>query len=116
MGKLLNNTMQAPLSIFACKGVLGGLKYLLGKGNVDANQKDSDQKTPLHWAVSNGHIAIARQLLLVEHVRVTEKDKDGNTALQLAAGASNPMQRRFLIGILLISINIPLSQQILQSP
>ena len=87
--KLLNNTMQAPLSIFACKGVLGGLKYLLGKGNVDANQKDSDQKTPLHWAVSNGHIAIARQLLLVEHVRVTEKDKDGNTALQLAAGASN---------------------------
>lgn len=87
--KLLNNTGQAPLSIFACKGVLGGLKYLLEKGNIDANQKDFDQKTPLHWAALNGHIDIARQLLLVEHVRATEKDKNGNTALLLATGASN---------------------------
>jgi ankyrin repeat protein len=67
-------------------------------GNVDVNQKDISQQTPLHLAVANGHIECVRQILLSPDVLVKEKDDKGNTALLLASS-----ENFSLFGMLILS-------------
>ncbi|CAH1446641.1 unnamed protein product [Lactuca virosa] len=54
------------------------------EGGVPVDIKDSEGRTPLHWAVDRGHIEAA-ELLLSKKADVNLKDNEGQTALHYAA-------------------------------
>ncbi|KAI3750982.1 hypothetical protein L2E82_21951 [Cichorium intybus] len=64
----------------------GDTKNLLKcvEGGVPVDIKDSEGRTPLHWAVDRGHIEAA-ELLLSRNADVNLKDNEGQTALHYAA-------------------------------
>jgi hypothetical protein len=66
------------------EGDEGVVKLLLGLGNVEADSKGIDERTPLSWAAEKGHEAVAK-LLLEKAVDVNSKSKYGRTPLSWAA-------------------------------
>lgn len=64
-------------------GKLEQLQQLLA-GGTDVNEKDSDGRTPLHWAASYGHLDIVKELLK-HNAKVNEKNNRGWTPLHYAA-------------------------------
>ncbi|XP_073031955.1 acyl-CoA-binding domain-containing protein 1-like [Primulina eburnea] len=54
------------------------------ESGVPLNLKDSEGRTPLHWAVDRGHINVT-SLLLNKNADVNIKDNEGQTALHYAA-------------------------------
>ncbi|KAK4480521.1 hypothetical protein RD792_013597 [Penstemon davidsonii] len=54
------------------------------ESGVPLNLKDSEGRTPLHWAVDRGHMNTA-ELLLNKKADVNAKDDEGQTALHYAA-------------------------------
>ncbi|XP_024971418.1 acyl-CoA-binding domain-containing protein 1-like [Cynara cardunculus var. scolymus] len=54
------------------------------EGGIPVDIKDSEGRTPLHWAVDRGHIEAA-ELLLNRKADVNLKDNEGQTALHYAA-------------------------------
>ncbi|KAL1553131.1 Acyl-CoA-binding domain-containing protein 1 [Salvia divinorum] len=54
------------------------------ESDAPLNVKDSDGRTPLHWAVDRGHLNIAA-LLLNKNADVNAKDGEGQTPLHYAA-------------------------------
>ncbi|KAJ9552998.1 hypothetical protein OSB04_017043 [Centaurea solstitialis] len=73
------------------------LKCVEGGASVDA--KDSEGRTPLHWAVDRGHLEVA-ELLLNKNADVNIKDNEGQTPLHYAAVCD-----REAIGELLVKRN-----------
>lgn len=71
------------LHIAAQTGNEAIVQILLRQGNVDCNDRDSDGKTALMYAVAKGHEAVVR-LLLAQGARIREVDRDGRSALHLA--------------------------------
>ncbi|KAL7586194.1 hypothetical protein Lser_V15G35808 [Lactuca serriola] len=63
----------------------GDMKNLLKcvESGVSVNTKDSEGRTPLHWAVDRGHIDVV-QLLLSMNADVNSKDNEGQAALHYA--------------------------------
>lgn len=51
--------------------------------------KDVSDRTPLHAAAKNGHVACVEQLCLSEPGHVNERDEHGLTPLHLAARESH---------------------------
>ncbi|KAJ6812316.1 acyl-CoA-binding domain-containing protein 1-like [Iris pallida] len=58
------------------------LKYI--EDSVSVNTRDSEGRTPLHWAVDRGHFSVA-DMLLQRNADVNAKDNEGQTPLHYAA-------------------------------
>ncbi|XP_047148709.1 acyl-CoA-binding domain-containing protein 1-like [Vigna umbellata] len=67
---------------FAREGDMANLLKCIENG-VSVNLKDSEGRTPLHWAVDRGHLNVT-ELLLSKNADVNAKDNDGQTALHYA--------------------------------
>ncbi|PIA48889.1 hypothetical protein AQUCO_01300054v1 [Aquilegia coerulea] len=68
---------------FAREGEIDNLHKHIGDGE-SVNLKDSEGRTPLHWAVDRGHSDIV-ELLLSKNADVNAKDNEGQTPLHYAA-------------------------------
>ncbi|PIN21417.1 Acyl-CoA-binding protein [Handroanthus impetiginosus] len=68
---------------FAREGDEENLLKCIDSG-VPLNLKDSEGRTPLHWAVDRGHMNVT-ELLLKKNADVDTKDNEGQTALHYAA-------------------------------
>ncbi|GER46727.1 acyl-CoA-binding domain-containing protein 1 [Striga asiatica] len=68
---------------FAREGDEEKLLHCIESG-VPLNIKDSEGRTPLHWAVDRGHLNVTA-LLLDKNADVNAKDDEGQTALHYAA-------------------------------
>ena len=60
------------------------------------NGRDADTATPLHWAVYNGHLEIAK-LLVASGASLTARTKDGQTPLHWAALAGRMLCLHYLV-------------------
>ncbi|QCE15560.1 acyl-CoA-binding domain-containing protein 1 [Vigna unguiculata] len=67
---------------FAREGDMANLLKCIENG-VSVNLKDSEGRTPLHWAVDRGHLNVT-ELLVSKNADVNAKDNDGQTALHYA--------------------------------
>eukprot|EP00210_Caulerpa_lentillifera_P009450 g9011.t1 len=72
------------------------LYHLALKWNVDLCEKDSDDRTPLHWAAYKGYTDTVR-LLLVLNANISATDKEGCTPLHWAAIRGNSEAATVLI-------------------
>ncbi|XP_042036215.1 acyl-CoA-binding domain-containing protein 1-like [Salvia splendens] len=68
---------------FAREGDEGNLLKCI-ENDVPLDVKDSEGRTPLHWAVDRGHLSIT-ELLLNKNADVNAKDGEGQTPLHYAA-------------------------------
>ncbi|GJZ44730.1 acyl-CoA-binding domain-containing protein 1-like protein [Tanacetum coccineum] len=64
----------------------GDMENLLkcDEAGISADTKDSEGRTPLHWAVDRGHIDVV-ELLLSRNADVNLKDNEGQTPLHYVA-------------------------------
>ena len=46
--------------------------------------KDSNERTPLHYAANNNHLKVVRYFINEQHCDQITRDNDGNTPLHLA--------------------------------
>ncbi|PWA35723.1 acyl-CoA binding protein 1 [Artemisia annua] len=83
---------------FAREGDMENLLRCVEAG-ISVDTKDSEGRTPLHWAVDRGHIDVA-ELLLNRNADVNLQDNDGQTPLHYAA-----VCEREAIGELLVKKN-----------
>ncbi|PWA85036.1 Acyl-CoA-binding protein, ACBP [Artemisia annua] len=83
---------------FAREGDMENLLRCVEAG-ISVDAKDSEGRTPLHWAVDRGHIDVA-ELLLNRNADVNLQDNDGQTPLHYAA-----VCEREAIGELLVKKN-----------
>ena len=60
------------------------------------NGRDADTATPLHWAVYNGHLEIAK-LLVASGASLTARTKDGQTPLHWAAISGKMLCLHYLV-------------------
>lgn len=66
------------------------------ESGVPVNVKDSEGRSPLHWAVDRGHLSITK-LLLSRNADVNAKDLEGQTALHYAAVCERGDIAEFLV-------------------
>ena len=77
-------------------GKLADVKSALTRGE-DINEKDSDGRTALIWAVAFEHNSVVKLLLDQRAVDVNVKDNDGRTSLHCAASYNNAGVARMLL-------------------
>lgn len=65
-------------------------------GGVSVDLKDSEGRTPLHWAVDRGHLDVT-ELLLSKNADVNAKDNEGQTPLHYAAVCEREAIAEFLV-------------------
>ncbi|CAI9086931.1 OLC1v1020867C1 [Oldenlandia corymbosa var. corymbosa] len=80
---------------FAREGDKDNLLKCIETG-VSINIKDSEGRTPLHWAVDRGHLNVA-ELLLDRGADVNAKDNEGQTPLHYAAVCERPALAELLV-------------------
>lgn len=83
------------LHAFAREGDAENLLKCIESG-VPVNVKDSEGRTPLHWAVDRGHLNVTA-LLLSRNADVNETDIDGQTPLHYAAVCERAEIAEFLV-------------------
>ena len=76
----LNASGESPLMIAAVKGELDLAEKMIKKG-ADVNKTGW---TPLHYAASNGHMAVIK-LLLENHAYIDAESPNGSTPLMMAS-------------------------------
>lgn len=96
------------LSLAAEKGRFAVLQELLIRPNIDVNSKDIlSLRTPLFWAVQNGHLEVTRALLHAKGVDVDVPDKHGLTPLSIAAGKGHLEIMKVLLAHPHTNLNFP---------
>ncbi|XP_061375677.1 acyl-CoA-binding domain-containing protein 1 isoform X2 [Gastrolobium bilobum] len=80
---------------FAREGDMDNLLKCIENG-VSVNLKDSEGRTPLHWAVDRGHLN-ATELLVGRNADVNPKDNDGQTPLHYAVMCEREAIAEFLV-------------------
>lgn len=83
------------LHAFAREGDAENLIKCVDSG-VPVNVKDSEGRTPLHWAVDRGHLNVT-ELLLSRNADVNEKDNEGQTPLHYAVVCERAEIAEFLV-------------------
>lgn len=78
-----NDLRLDAIHILAREGEVDGLLKSIEAG-VSVNLRDSEGRTPLHWAVDRGHLKIT-EILLGKNADVNAKDNEGQTPLHYAA-------------------------------
>ncbi|KAL4574747.1 hypothetical protein LXL04_021583 [Taraxacum kok-saghyz] len=78
-----NETKMEAIHDFAKEGDIKNLLKCLESG-VSINTKDSEGRTPLHWAVKRGHMDVV-DFLLKNNADVNSRDNEGDTLLHYAA-------------------------------
>ncbi|WOL00026.1 hypothetical protein Cni_G08739 [Canna indica] len=71
-----------PIHVFAREGEPDELLALIANG-ASVNSRDSEGRTPLHWAVDRGHIGVV-EILLNKNGDVNAQDNEGQTPLHYA--------------------------------
>jgi ankyrin repeat protein len=72
------------------------IEFVLETGKFDINGVDNDGLTPLHWAILNSNVDIARYLL-EKGADPTIRNRNGNTPLHKAAGYAKEIETINLI-------------------
>ncbi|CAI8598529.1 unnamed protein product [Vicia faba] len=80
---------------FAREGDMTNLLKCVESG-VSVNLKDSEGRTPLHWAVDRGHLDVT-ELLLGRNADVNAKDNDGQTPLHYAVTCEREAIAEYLV-------------------
>ena len=83
-----NSDGQTPLFLACSKGIKEAVIALLdngGNNRLNINEPDSKQSTPLHQAVFNGRLDIVRLLCSFPSINLNAINKNGDTALLIAA-------------------------------
>ncbi|PRQ60477.1 putative FERM/acyl-CoA-binding protein, 3-helical bundle [Rosa chinensis] len=78
-----NDFKMDAIHAFAREGEVDNLLKCIDSG-VSVDAKDSEGRTPLHWAVDRGHLNMA-EMLVSRNADVNAKDNEGQTALHYAA-------------------------------
>ncbi|KAK8946188.1 Acyl-CoA-binding domain-containing protein 2 [Platanthera guangdongensis] len=78
-----NDLRLDAIHIWAREGEVDGLLKSIETG-VSVNLRDSEGRTPLHWAVDRGHLKVT-EILLSRNADVNAKDNEGQTSLHYAA-------------------------------
>nr|AFK38944.1 unknown [Medicago truncatula] len=80
---------------FAREGDMTNLLKCIESG-VSVNLKDSEGRTPLHWAVDRGHLNVT-ELLVGKNADVNAKDNDGQTPLHYAVTCEREAIAEYLV-------------------
>ncbi|KHN23346.1 Acyl-CoA-binding domain-containing protein 1 [Glycine soja] len=80
---------------FAREGDMANLLKCIENG-VSMNLKDSEGRTPLHWAVDRGHLNVT-ELLVGKNADVNAKDNDGQTPLHYAVTCEREAIAEYLV-------------------
>ncbi|GAB4858526.1 Acyl-CoA-binding domain-containing protein 1 [Ancistrocladus abbreviatus] len=80
---------------FAREGDVENLLKCIENG-VSVNIKDSEGRTPLHWAVDRGHLSVI-ELLITRKADVNIKDNDGQTPLHYAVVCDRESIAEYLV-------------------
>ncbi|CAN8326162.1 unnamed protein product [Cochlearia groenlandica] len=80
---------------FAREGEVENLLKSIESG-ISVNAKDSEGRTPLHWAIDRGHLNIA-QVLVEKNANVNAKDNEGQTPLHYAVVCDREAIAEFLV-------------------
>ncbi|KAL1353034.1 hypothetical protein HN51_016979 [Arachis hypogaea] len=66
------------------------------ENGVSVNVKDSEGRTPLHWAVDRGHLNVT-ELLISRNADINAKDNDGQTPLHYAVVCEREAIAEYLV-------------------
>ena len=88
----LNASGESPLMLAALKGEFDLVEKMVKKG-ADVNKTGW---TPLHYAASNGHVAVIK-LLLENYAYIDAESPNGSTPLMMAGMYGNPESVQLLI-------------------
>ena len=72
------------LTLFACKGILPGLKYLLNLATTDVNRVSHNGNPPLSYAAQFGNVDCLKALLAARGIRINKRNPEGRTPLHFA--------------------------------
>lgn len=90
-----NELKMDDIHAYAREGEADNLLKCIESG-VSVNLKDSEGRTPLHWAVDRGQFHIT-ELLLSRNADVNVKDKEGQTPLHYAVVCEREAIAKFLV-------------------
>ncbi|MCJ1439466.1 Ankyrin-2 [Xylographa pallens] len=83
----MEHETQAEFAIHAAarEGRTNAVEYLLNANSRLANQRDDDDRLPIHWAVSYNHLPVVELLVSRRDFDPDVKDGSGWTPLMIAA-------------------------------
>lgn len=90
-----NDFKMDAIHAFAREGEVDNLLKCIESG-VPVNLKDSEGRTPLHWAVDRGHLNMT-ELLVSRNADVDAKDNEGQTSLHYAAMCEREAIAEYLV-------------------
>ncbi|KAK6936657.1 Acyl-CoA-binding protein, ACBP [Dillenia turbinata] len=90
-----NESKMDAIHAFAREGEIDNLLKCLESG-TSVDTKDSEGRTPLHWAVDRGHLNVT-ELLVTRNADINAKDNDGQTPLHYAAVCERKDIAEFLV-------------------
>ncbi|KAJ0102344.1 hypothetical protein Patl1_05211 [Pistacia atlantica] len=90
-----NELKMDAVHAFAREGEVDNLLKCIENG-VSVNLRDSEGRTPLHWAVDRGHLNVC-ELLVSRNADVNAKDNEGQTPLHYAVVCEREAVAEFLV-------------------